>query len=83
MIRIQNEFKMRRLPYISSSANFITLVFEDEIQAEKFVEYFLKNGIILRHLNSFGLPECVRVTIGKDSEMGQFINKLDSVLEHI
>ena len=83
MIRIQNEFKRRSLPYISSSANFITLVFENEIQAERFVGDFLKKGIILRHLNCFGLSECVRVTIGKDSEMGQFINKLDSVLEHI
>ncbi len=83
MIKIQNEFDKRKLIYIPSSANFVTLVFENESIAANFARQFLQVGIILRHLNSFGLPECVRVTIGKDSEMVHFFDKLDSVLEKI
>ena len=83
MLRIEKVFKKLNLPYISSSANFITLIFDNQSQAEIFTQQFLKSGIILRHLKAFGLPNCVRVTIGKDSEMGVFINKLDSILEYV
>ena len=63
--------------------NFLTLIFKNEIKANGFVEGFLKKGIILRHLKAFGLPDCVRITIGKGSEMEVFVNKLDSVLENV
>ena len=83
MLRVEKVFKKLNLLYIPSSANFITLILGDESQAEIFTKQFLKSGIILRHLKAFGLPNCVRVTIGKDSEMEVFINKLDSILEYI
>ena len=83
MHRVEEVFKKFNLPYIPSSANFITLILDNENHAEMFTKEFLKSGIILRHLKAFGLPNCVRVTIGKDSEMGVFINKLDSILEYI
>ena len=81
MVKIEKELNSRKLSFIKSSANFITLVFENEEKAASFAGSFLTQGFILRHLNSFGLPECVRVTIGKDSEMELFFNKLDLVLE--
>ena len=83
MLRVEKVFKKLNLPYIPSSANFITLILDNENHAEMFTKEFLKSGIILRHLKAFGLPNCVRVTIGKDSEMEVFINKLDSILEYI
>tara|TARA_Y100000768_G_scaffold271561_1_gene207652 strand:- start:3624 stop:4718 length:1095 start_codon:yes stop_codon:yes gene_type:complete len=81
MLKIEKKLNSRKLSFIKSSANFITLVFENEQKAASFAGNFLKEGFILRHLNSFGLPECVRVTLGKDSEMELFFNKLDLVLE--
>ena len=36
----------------------------------------LQNGIIVRHLESFGLSECVRVTIGTQEENNQYLNIL-------
>ena len=83
MLKLQKVLQKCSLSYIPSSANFTTLVFQNETQSERFVEEFLKKGIILRHLKAFGLPNCVRVTIGKSSEMEKFINKLDSILERI
>ena len=47
-----------------------------------FTHKFLENGIILRHLDSFGLPEAVRVTIGKESDMKCFTHNLKTILEH-
>ena len=37
-----------------------------------------EEGIILRNLKGFGLPECVRVTIGTDLETSFFITALDN-----
>ena len=83
MAKVEKVFKNFNLSYIPSSANFITLVLDSEKQASLFVRQFLENGVILRHLKAFGLPECVRVTIGKGSEMDVFIHKLDSILEYV
>ena len=43
----------------------------------------LKDGVILRHLKSFGLPECVRITLGNKDEMDFLINRLELILEKI
>ncbi|MAV63999.1 MAG: histidinol-phosphate transaminase [Pelagibacteraceae bacterium TMED124] len=80
MSLIEKTFKNRGLRFIESSANFITVVFDSEHKAFVFCERFLKEGIILRHLKSFGLPKCVRVSLGTKQEMSIFITKLDIVL---
>ena len=36
----------------------------------------LEKGIILRHLKGFGLPECVRITVGNNIETEYLIQKL-------
>ena len=36
----------------------------------------LKNGIIVRDLIGFGLPDCIRVTIGTKQENELFIDKV-------
>ena len=64
--------------FILSSANFITLLFESKSEAESFNHLMLCNGIILRHLDGWGLPECVRMTIGTEEENSRFIKELDS-----
>ncbi len=73
-----HEFGLR---YIPSVTNFVTLVFEDGIQAKTFTRTMLENGVILRHLVGFGLPECVRVTIGTSTENEFFIDKLNKIME--
>ena len=48
-----------------------------------FVSLMLADGIILRALNSFGLPHCVRISIGKINENKIFINKLKKIIKKI
>ena len=83
MKRLENILEDLNIPYIPSSANFITLKFNNDKDAKLFADKFLENGVILRHLGSFGLPECVRVTIGSELEMDYFINKLDCIMEYV
>ena len=61
--------------------NFVTLIFNDKKESLKFTDFMLKNGIIVRHLESFGIPECVRVTIGTEIENQKYVEKLKKFKE--
>jgi histidinol-phosphate aminotransferase len=56
------------LQVVESDANFYMLVLEGEQHAASFVEALLRQGVIVRPLKSFGLPNCVRISIGTDQE---------------
>tara|TARA_Y100001970_G_scaffold211974_1_gene258790 strand:- start:238 stop:1311 length:1074 start_codon:yes stop_codon:yes gene_type:complete len=61
-------FDSINISYIPSVTNFLTLIFQNEKTAFNFCDLMLKKGVILRHLLSFGLPNCIRVTIGTPEE---------------
>jgi len=81
MNQLTQAFNKLDLKYIPSVTNFVTLVFENGDNAKGFTQNMLKNGVILRHLIGFGLPECVRVTIGSTDENKFFIEKLNKIME--
>jgi len=81
MALLQKVFTELDMDYIGSAANFITLVFEESLEAETFCETMLQSGVILRHLAGFGLMECVRVTIGTEDENNIFIEQLSKMKE--
>jgi len=73
-------FNDMNIEYIPSAANFITLVFNNFEEAESLNDSMLHKGIILRHLAGWGLPECVRVTIGTDEENEYLLECLSYIL---
>jgi len=81
MKQITGEFDRLELTYISSVTNFVTLIFQNRDDAESFSKAMLYSGVILRHLMGFGLPECVRVTIGTVEENNYFIEQLNKVMK--
>ena len=44
--------------------------------ANRIYNLLLNNGIIVRQLNSYGLPHCLRITIGTKDEMIKTIDVL-------
>ena len=42
----------------------------------------LEKGVILRGLESFGLPHCVRVTVGTMNENKYFIKMLNNIIKN-
>ena len=70
------------IKFILSAANFLTLVFNNAEEAESFNHAMLYKGIILRHLAGWGLPDCVRVTIGADEENEYLIECLPEILSN-
>ena len=77
---IQQILKEFKINFIESATNFITLIFQNKSQSLFFTRSMLENGIIVRHLDSFGLPECVRVTIGTHEENKIYINILKKII---
>ena len=77
MISYLNEIE---IDFIPSVANFITIVFESRDNVINLVQYLLENGIIVRDLIGFGLPHCIRVSIGTKEENKIFINKVKEYL---
>jgi len=70
------ELDLLQIDCIPSAANFITMIFECRDNVINLVRYLLENGIIVRDLVGFGLPKCIRVTIGTNEENKLFIDKL-------
>jgi histidinol-phosphate aminotransferase len=61
-------FTELELDVVPSEANFLMIVRGSEADAEFLARELLKEGIIIRPLKGFGLPHCLRITVGKDDE---------------
>jgi histidinol-phosphate aminotransferase len=62
------------LEFVPSSANFILFRFGS--RAAEVTQALLKRGIIVRHMQAWGLPEHIRVTVGLPEENRTFIHAL-------
>src|SRR5579872_702762 len=56
------------IPVVPSEANFFMIVLPGEEQAARFVHDLMAQGVIVRPLKSFGLPNCVRISTGSDED---------------
>lgn len=65
------------LDCVPSQANFV-LVHLGE-QAGEIMERMLREGVLVRHTESFGLPEHVRVTVGLPEENRRFLEVLGAL----
>ena len=76
------EFNKLNLQTIPTVTNFITLIFKNKTSANQFLDKMLEKGVILRGLESFGLPHCVRVTVGTMNENKYFIKMLNNIIKN-
>jgi histidinol-phosphate aminotransferase len=56
------------LTVVPSDANFVMVVLSSAEQATQLTRDLLMQGIIIRPLASFGLPNCIRISTGTDEE---------------
>jgi histidinol-phosphate aminotransferase len=66
------------LGYIPSVGNFLTIDFGRD--AMPIYEALLREGVIVRPIGVYGLPNHLRVTIGLKAENERFIQSLKRVL---
>jgi histidinol-phosphate aminotransferase len=56
------------LTVVPSEANFVMVVLPDAAQAAQLTTDLLKQGIIIRPLAGWGLPNCIRISTGTDDD---------------
>jgi histidinol-phosphate aminotransferase len=67
------------LSYIPSVGNFLTIDFREP--ARRIFDSLLKQGVIVRPLENYGLPNHLRITVGSADENRRFLAALAAVLE--
>ena len=70
-------FRRLELPFVPSAANFILLRVGQDLAV---YEALLRQGVIVRPMDGYGLPEYLRVTIGLPEENARFSAALETVL---
>lgn len=65
---------------VPSEANFVMIVRESEEEVNSIYQELLKQGVIVRPLKAFGLPHCIRVSVGTQSENEMFVKALRKII---
>ncbi|NIT61442.1 MAG: histidinol-phosphate transaminase [Aliifodinibius sp.] len=78
--RLYQFFEKHNVNYVPSISNSVMMIFPDEQEAIDFTQAMLEEGVILRRINAFGLPNCVRITIGRKKEMKHFEHSFEKVM---
>ncbi len=78
--RLYQFFEKHNVNYVPSISNSVMMIFPGEQEAIDFTQAMLEEGVILRRINAFGLPNCVRITIGRKKEMKHFEHSFEKVM---
>ena len=70
---IVNKLNNTDLEILDTQANFILIKLKQKKDANKLNDFALKNNITIRSLNSYGLPNYFRISIGTYKEMKQTV----------
>ena len=59
------------LTVFPSAGNFILVRFPDQpgCDAPSAMNFFVENGVVPRETGGYGLPDCLRITIGREEEI--------------
>jgi histidinol-phosphate aminotransferase len=75
---VEEQLRRRGIATVPSNANFVMVNFENPDAADRFTEELLVRGVIVRPLQSFGLPSSVRISIGTEEDNRALLAALDS-----
>ena len=78
MSRLVAGFDALGLSYIESVGNFVCV--DTGRSGADVYEALLQRGIIVRPVANYGMPNHLRVTVGRADENARFLNALEQVL---
>lgn len=79
MLQITTGLRRLGIEYIPSYGNFLSFRVRGDVKAVN--ESLLKQGIIVRPIGIYEMPEHLRVTVGLESENQKFLDALEIALE--
>ena len=74
------EFKKLGLSYYASYGNFVMIDFGSAERVQKLFKELMARGVFVRPLPAFGLPHCLRITVGTPKENQLCVKMLKEVL---
>ncbi len=77
---LTDAFRGMGLTVVPSDANFMMLPLGSGEEARAMTEGLLREGVIVRPLGAFGLPNCVRISTGTDEENARCVEKVEGLL---
>ncbi len=78
---LQNELEQLGLQHIPSVTNFVCVEFRDQKKtAAAAIDHMMGDGILVRDMNAYGLPDHVRITIGLEDETRAVVESLERFL---
>jgi histidinol-phosphate aminotransferase len=78
MQKLIQAFDEMKLSYIDSACNFVSV--DVGRPAGEVYEKLLREGVIVRPVGNYGMPQHLRISIGTETENQRFINTLKKVL---
>jgi len=79
MLQIVTGLRQMGIEYIPSYGNFLSFRVPGDVKAVN--ESLLRQGVIVRPISIYEMPEHLRVTVGLESENGKFLKSLAVALE--
>jgi histidinol-phosphate aminotransferase len=76
LARLTGGLKEIGIPVVPSQANFVMTVLPGEREASRIFEELLAQGVVVRPLKAFGLPNCLRISTGSDEDNSLCIEAL-------
>lgn len=64
------------LPSDTSTANFILVRFASEDEATACNEHLMSAGILVRYVGGYGLPNCLRITVGDEASCRRVVHAI-------
>jgi histidinol-phosphate aminotransferase len=77
LVLLKSEFAKRKLETIPAFGNFITFKIDN---SKAVFEGLLKQGVIVRPIAGYGLPDYLRVTVGTETQNRRFLDALDKAM---
>jgi len=71
----------QQVEYVRSISNSVLMCMRNESEASDFTRLMLEEGVILRQVSAFGLPNCIRITIGDKDDMQHFQKSFEKVMQ--
>jgi histidinol-phosphate aminotransferase len=68
LVRLTAGLEEIGIPVVPSQANFVMTVLPGEPEASRIFEELLAQGVVVRPLKAFGLPNCLRISTGSDED---------------
>ena len=75
---LYNGIQEMGLKYIPTQTNFFLI--KVPLGGQKTYEYMLREGVIVRSMDSYGLPEYIRINVGLPEENERFIKTLKKIV---